>query len=154
MVIWWVRLAGRWWAKMSYATLQDLIERAGELEIRQIADRDRDGTPDPAVIEAALVHADNIVNGYVGAKYTLPLASSPPILVTWSVSIARYFLHRNGAPEHVTADYKDAVNGLKDVARGLVALPDGSGIEPAPASGSFLSEIPDAHFSGVRDWLC
>lgn len=38
---------------MTYATLEDLIERAGAAEIRQIADRDRDGTPDPDVIDAA-----------------------------------------------------------------------------------------------------
>lgn len=139
---------------MSYASLNDLIDRAGPEEIRQIADRDRDGTPDAAVIEAALLHADNMVNGYVGAKYTLPLASTPQILRSWATSIARYTLHRNGAPEYVTADYKDAIAALKDVARGLVALPDAAGIEPTPTSGSFLADIPDAHFSMPGDWPC
>lgn len=139
---------------MTYATLADLIDRAGAQEIREVADRDRDGAPDTPVIDAALLHADNMVNGYVGTKYALPLAATPPILRTWSVSIARYFLHRNGAPDHVAADYKDAINGLKDVSRGLVALPDASGTEPAPTSGSFLSEVPDPHFSMLRGWLC
>jgi phage gp36-like protein len=139
---------------MSYANLQDLLDRAGTAEIGQIADRNRDGVPDDEVIEAALTHADNMVNGYVGAKYALPLASTPPILRTWSVSIARYFLHRDGAPDYVAADYKDAIGGLKDVSRGLITLPDASGSEPAPSSGSFLAEIHDPHFSMLRGWLC
>lgn len=141
---------------MTYATLTDLIERAGEAEIRQIADRDRDGTPDPDVVEAALVHADNIVNGYVGTKYTLPLASSPPILCTWAVSIARHFLHRNGPPDYVVADYKDAVAGLKDVARGLVSLPDASGSTPTTsvAAGTFMSNDPPPHFSMLGKSRC
>lgn len=100
------------------------------------------------------MHADNIVNGYVRTKYDLPLATTPPILRTWAVSIARHFLHRNGPPDYVTADYKDAIIGLKDVARGLIALPDASGTEPTPTSGNFLSDVPSPHFSGLRDWLC
>lgn len=139
---------------MTYASLDDLIERAGAEEIRQIADRDRDGVPDTAVIDAALDHAGNIVDGYVGAKYSLPLLSAPPILRTWSVSIARYVLHRNGAPDHVSQDYKDAIAALKDVSRGLIALPDASGAEPTPASSSFLSDVPAPHFSCPRMQPC
>lgn len=138
---------------MSYASLQDLIDRAGEAEIRQIADRDRDGTPDAAVVAAALAHADNIVNGYVGTRYALPLSSTPDLVRTWAVSIARYFLHLNGAPDYVEADYKDAQTGLKDVSRGLIALPDVAGTEPeASNSGSHLVSVPPPHFSTLRGW--
>lgn len=139
---------------MTYASLDDLINRAGAAEIRQVADRDHDGTPDAEVVTAALEHADNIVNGYVGAKYSLPLASTPPLLLTWSVSIARHFLHRDGPPEHVIADYKDAISALKDVSRGALALPDLLGVEPAATSGSFMSSTPSPHFSLLKDWLC
>ena len=67
---------------MTYATLDDLIARAGLDEIRQVADRDRDGTPDPAVIEAALTHADNTVNGYVRARYPRPFVDVPDLVRT------------------------------------------------------------------------
>ncbi|WP_189383247.1 phage protein Gp36 family protein, partial [Gemmobacter nanjingensis] len=100
---------------MSYASLPDLIARAGDAEIRQIADRDRDGTPDPDVIAAALLDADNAIDGYVGARYDLPLPTVPALVKTWAVSISRYILHRNGAPDHVRQDYTDAVAALKDV---------------------------------------
>lgn len=136
---------------MPYATLTDLIERAGEAEIRQIADRDRDGTPDPEVVEAALTDADNAIDGYVFARYSRPLASTPPVLKTWAVSIARYILHRNGAPDHVAQDYKDAISSLKDVAAGRYALPVAAD-ETAPVSqvGQVLSSHPDQVFTPQR----
>lgn len=133
---------------MSYAALSDLIARAGEAEIRQIADRDRDGTPDPDVIAAALLDADNAIDGYVGARYDLPLPTVPALVKTWAVSIARYILHRNGAPDHVRQDYTDAVAALKDVAGGRIALPVGAS-DPAPVSqtGQILAGHPPEVFT-------
>lgn len=138
-----------------YTTLDDLIERAGEVEIRQIADRDRDGFPDPEVIAAALEDAVNLIDGYLAAKYAVPLASVPPIVRAWAFSIARYKLHRDGAPEHVEADYKDAIAALKDVARGLIALPVPAGeTPPANLTGTVLAKHPPTVFtpSKLRGW--
>ena len=136
---------------MTYATLDDLVERAGIAEIRQIADRDRDGTPDPAVVEAALQDADDAINGYVGARYDVPLASVPPQLRPWAVSIARYILHRNGAPNHVAQDYKDAIAALKDVARGLIALPVAPGdTAPTAVTGQTMAAHPPQVFTPAK----
>lgn len=140
---------------MTYATLDDLVERAGEVELRQIADRDRDGTVDPEVVAAALDDADNLINGYVAAKYDLPLPSVPKIVKTWAVCIARYFLHRNGAPDHVRDDYKDAIAALKDVAAGRIALPVGAGeTPPMNAAGTVMASHPPQVFTAdkLRGW--
>ncbi len=131
----------------TYATLEDLIERAGADEVRQIADRDRDGTPDPDVVLAALQDADNLINGYVAKKYPLPLDEVPALVLTWAVSIARYMLHRNGAPEHVAEAYKTALGGLKDVSRGLIALPGADGSTPQSTAGTVMALIPDQIFT-------
>ncbi|WP_411037633.1 gp436 family protein [Shinella sp. BYT-45] len=119
---------------MPYASLNDLIERAGQDEILQVADRDVDGTPDPDVVEAALVHADNVANGYLKVRYRLPLASVPDLLRTWCVAIARYYLHRDGPPDYVVRDWKAADQALKDMARGLIDLPVDEGEQP-PVAG-------------------
>lgn len=136
---------------MTYATLADLIERAGATEILQIADRNRDGTADPEVIAAALQDADNEIDGYVGAKYALPLASVPKLLTTWAVSIARHTLFRNGPPEHVVKDYERAIAALKDVSRGLISLPVAAG-EDAPVSqtGKMMAAHPAQVFTPAR----
>ncbi|WP_323041574.1 DUF1320 domain-containing protein [Gemmobacter sp.] len=136
---------------MPYATLDDLVERAGIAEIRQIADRDRDGTPDPDVVAAALRDADDAIDGYLGARYDLPLPSVPPQLRPWAVSIARYVLHRNGGPEHVVRDYKDAIAALKDVARGLIALPVASGeTAPTAVTGQTMAAHPPQVFTPTK----
>lgn len=140
---------------MPYATLADLIERAGEAEIRQVADRDRDGAIDADVIEAALQDADNLVNGYVATKYAVPLASVPDLVRTWAVSIARYVLHRNGAPDHVEQDYKDALAALKDVAAGRLTLPVAPGEAAlSPVSGTVMGSHPPPVFTPdkLRGW--
>ncbi|WP_347268177.1 DUF1320 domain-containing protein [Paracoccus sp. (in: a-proteobacteria)] len=140
---------------MAYAALADLIERAGEVELRQIADRDRDGTPDPEVIAAALADADNLINGYVATRYALPLPAVPDLVRTWAVSIARHVLHRNGAPEHVSADYKEAIAALKDLARGQIALPvDPGAAAPDGISGRVMAVHPAQVFTPgkLRGW--
>lgn len=139
---------------MTYASLDDLIERAGATEIEEIADRDEDGVPDPEVVEAALIHADNVINGYVRAKYPAPFPEVPDLLRTWAVSIARYKLHRWGAPENVETDYKEAIAALKDIARGLITLPMPDGGLPDDPSGQHMSWSPDPVFDakGLKGW--
>lgn len=140
---------------MPYATDDDLLDRMGETELRQVADHTRSGTADVEVVEAALSDADNLINGYIAVKYALPLPSVPPQVNTWAVSIARYILHRDGAPKHVESDYKDAVAALKDVARGLIALPVPTGeTAPTGVGGGVMADHPDQVFTPqkLRGW--
>lgn len=136
-----------------YASLDDLIERAGETEILQIADRDGDGIADPEVIDAALGHADNKINSWVGVKYRIPLTVVPDIVRSWAVSIARYYLHRYERPEYVADDYKDAMSDLKAVAEGKAAVPGAAGLTPAASdqAGTVLAVHPAPHFD-LRGW--
>lgn len=138
---------------MAYASLEDLVERAGQSEILEIADRDGDGIADTDVVDAALTHADNIVNGYVGAKYALPLSTATDLVRPWAVSIARYWLHRYGPPDYVVRDYKDAIATLRDVQAGKHVLQDVVGIAPeaSQTSGSFVASHPPPHFD-LRGW--
>lgn len=139
---------------MTYATLDDLIARASRNEILQIADRNRDGEVDPEVIAEALTHADNIVNGYVAAKYQLPFSVVPDLVRTWAISIARHKLHFQGPPDYVVEDYKDALSALKDVARGALVLPVADGEIPQSSVGGVMASHPAEVFSGtgLRGW--
>lgn len=121
---------------MSYASLQDLIDRAGLDEVREVADRDGDGTPDPDVVAAALRDADNAINGYVAVAYSVPLATVPDLVRTWATSIARYVLHRNGPPDYVVRDWKEAIAALKDVAAGRLRLYPAAPDEAAPTASN------------------
>lgn len=134
---------------MPYASLADLVKRATERELLDVADRDNDGAPDPDVVEAALVHADNVANGFLAVRYRLPLAAVPDLLRTWCVAIARYYLHSENAPDNVVRDWKDANASLEKMARGLLDLPVVEG-EPEPGSsdGGRVSIVgPDPVFT-------
>lgn len=140
---------------MAYATLNDLIERAGEIEIQQLADRDRDMIPDADVIDAALDDAGNLIDGYIATRYSTPLPTVPRLVSTWAVSIARYILFRDGAPEHVAQDYKDAIAALKDVQAGRLALPVTPGVEaPVEQTGRVMASHPPTVFTAdrLRGW--
>lgn len=139
---------------MTYATLDHLIERAGIEEIKETADRNADGAIDREWVAAALIHADNIINGYVRARYPDPFVQVPDLLRTWAVSIARYKLHRYSPPEYVETDYKDAISSLKDVAAGKITLPMPDGATPDDPSGQHMSWSPAEVFSekNMRGW--
>lgn len=133
---------------MTYAVLGDLIKRAGDAEILQIADRDDDQIADPDVILAALESADEKINAWLGARFSLPLSTTPPIVVLWAVSIARYFLHRDGAPDHVVRDYKDALADLQAAASGKLSLPGLDGVQPGtPSQVGISSGGPEPVFN-------
>ena len=112
---------------MPYCTLQDLIDRFGEEELLQLADRDRDGVIDAAVVDLALADADAEIDGYLRERYTLPLDPAPPPLTLAACRIARYQLYAVEPTDKVEADYQRALAWLRDVARGLIRLVESGG---------------------------
>jgi phage gp36-like protein len=107
---------------MPYATKQDLIDRFGEPELIELTDRDDSGAIDDTVLDQALADAQEEIDTYVGARYRLPLESTPQILVRWCADIARYHLYDDAAPEQVQKRY-DAVRGsMKMLAEGKTSL--------------------------------
>lgn len=136
-----------------YATQQDLEERFGTQELIELTDRADPpaGAIDATVVARALADADAVIDGYVGARYDLPLPSTPALLANLAADIARFKLHDEAPPEAVENRYKDALALLRDIAAGRARL-DIAGAEPA-ASDAGAPEVsaPDRIFS--RDTL-
>jgi phage gp36-like protein len=121
---------------MSYCTLQNLTDRYGAQLLIEISDRGEraSDTVDEALISRAIADADALIDGYLKARYALPLAPVPPIVTDLSQSIAIYRAHARVADEKITADYKDALKILAQISSGVIKL-DVAGVEPA-ASGA------------------
>ena len=81
--------------------------------------------------------AAGLVNGYLSARYTLPLTSVPKMVQGWVADITRYRLWDDHAPEEVRRRYEDALAQLKMVAQGTIALPPGSDSAPVSAPLAF-----------------
>ena len=141
-----------------YATQQDLIDRFGETELVQLTDRtNRPATTiDDTVVERHLSDADELIDGYVGKLYSLPLSSVPDRLTKVACDIARYYLHGKAVEKDdpVWRAYNDAVAWLKDVAKGLVVL-EADGIAPDQAGdGEVQISTPNRVFTrdSLRDF--
>lgn len=117
---------------MAYATQQDMETRFGLAELVQLTDDDNTGEVVQSKLDTALADADQAINGYVAKTYAVPLTPVPSQVTRWACDIARYFLHRDGVPELVEKNYKDALVALKDVAKGTLTL-ECQGIEAEAA---------------------
>jgi phage gp36-like protein len=132
---------------VTYALKQDLVDRFGEKELRELTDRvNRPPTTiDDAVVTRALGDAAALIDGYLAKKYALPLVETPPALTKVAADIARYFLHGKAADKDspVTAAYNQAIGWLRDVSKGLVELGDGAIVPPAAGGGSVKTSKPN-----------
>lgn len=141
---------------MAYATLQDMIDRFGETELAQLSDRSGQAVAvDPLVLDAKLADADAEIDGYLVQRYTLPLASVPPVLKRVATDIARYHLYDDRATEQVTTRYKDAIAFLKDVAKGNAGIGvDQGGDTPATTGApSYQANDPVFNRCTLKDFL-
>lgn len=123
---------------MAYATLQQLTDRFGERMLIALTDRADIPTHaiDQAVIDRALADTDALIDGYLMARYVLPISGTvPPLLADLAQAIAIYKLHIQAADPKIEADYKDALRSLQQIANGTIRLPV-AGAEPETQGGS------------------
>lgn len=121
-----------------YATQAELTDYVGLSELISISDRDRSGEVDVAAIESALADASSTVDSYIAPW--LPLASVPLVLRRHTMAIATYSLANNAQTDDQRRRYEDAVQWLRDVAKGIISL----GIPPATEAPSTAS-VPTYH---------
>lgn len=120
---------------MAYLTTADYLNRFGEQEAVRLTDETRSGVVDTVKVETAIADAVEIVNGYVGGRYSVPIANPPRILRSMVAALARELLHKT----RPTPEVKDAADRaraqLKDVSIGRLGLPVATGeAAPVPVS--------------------
>lgn len=132
---------------MTYAVQADLVDRFGSAELAQLTDRTSGVTIDVAVLGRALADADAEIDGYLAARYTLPLASVPPVLVRIAADLARYRLHGDGGVEVVRKHYDDAVRDLKAISSGAIVIDGALPLAPATNAVAVKVSAPSPLFS-------
>ncbi|RFS32205.1 DUF1320 domain-containing protein [Acinetobacter sp. SWAC5] len=99
-----------------YATEVDLKTRFGSQVIDDLKLGCEGGTDPVDVVQVALQDAEEEINGYIGGRYSLPLANVPSNLKRIACDIARYRLYTEAPLEHITKLYEEAVSFLKLIA--------------------------------------
>jgi len=136
---------------MTYITEQGLRDRFGGQEIDQLIDADPTATPpdagDTDKLARAITDADSLIDGYLAARYGLPLSSVPTLVAGWAADIARFKLWDDHAPEEVRKRYEDALAQLKLLAQGVISLPPGSDGAKVTATVSFAGYSAERVFT-------
>jgi phage gp36-like protein len=115
-----------------YCAKGDILDLLEEQLLTQLTDDEGAGVVNDARVDKAIDDACGEIDGYLGARYPLPLATTPAIVRKCAVDIAIYnlFSRTVGAPEERRARYKDAVAILVNVSKGIISLgigdPDGT----------------------------
>lgn len=110
---------------MSYCTADDILKWIESSELVQLTDDGDLGVVNDTVVGNAIEYASAVIDGYLGARYTLPLATVPVILKTYCTDIAICALYDRrpaGRPEHWQDRCKNADRFLGLVAAGKISL--------------------------------
>jgi phage gp36-like protein len=136
---------------MSYSTQQDLIDRFGQEELVELSDRSRSGAIDAVVVTRAIDDAAAEIDGYLSAKFALPLDPVPQTLKRIACDIARHHLYDDRVTEQVRNRYNDAIKFLKGVASGEISIGVDASAEAPAATGGPQHEAEDRVYT--RDSL-
>lgn len=120
-----------------YATPTDLQAVLSPAELTQLADDNTDGAPDQAVIDRAIADAQAEIDGYLGARYTLPLVETPTLIRRLAVDLAVWNLYnrRDLITEARKLQVESARKLLQRIAEGTVTLglPPSQQASPPPS---------------------
>lgn len=128
---------------MAYCTITDLEKIMPEQDLIELTD---DDIPAAEIITAnvdkAIADAGELIDGYLRARYSLPLTPVPGLINTLACDIAVYRLYARRVkltpPEGVTERYKNALKLLDQIQKGSIALGTEAGVT-AETSGDSIS---------------
>ena len=119
---------------MAYSTQTDIEEQVSQAELIELTDDTGAGTVDTSAVARAIADADAEIDGYCGARYTVPFSPAPAMIRKLSVDIAVYnlFSRRSNLklPDERQKRYDNAVRFLRDLSRGLISLGADAPAEP------------------------
>ena len=108
-----------------YAQVDDFVMRIGERESIELTDREMQGVVDEDLLQVALADSSSQIDGYLGGRYKLPLATVPQNLVRICCDLARYHLTSKSSvtmTEEVENRYKFCLKELENISKGVVSL--------------------------------
>ncbi|EQB6692822.1 gp436 family protein [Salmonella enterica subsp. enterica serovar Newport] len=115
---------------MLYASAQDMRDRYDNLDT--LLFQPGSDTPNEKKLTQALNDAGALADSYLSAKYALPLAVVPQVLVQHCCAIAFYYLCDQQATDQARDRYREALTWLREVKSGSIPVGvDEAGRAPA-----------------------
>ncbi|MBP0483944.1 gp436 family protein [Sagittula salina] len=128
---------------MPYTSQADLEERYGTGLLVELTDRGAmaTGAINAATVARAIADTEALMDGYLAGRYRLPFTEVPDPLPALARAITFYTLHVYAPDEKIAQDYKDAMQTLREIQKGVVQL-DADGVTP-PGTGSSGAQVTD-----------
>ncbi len=109
-----------------YCTIKNIETQISTQTLIQLTSDENQESIDRIVAEEAILYASTVIDGYLRGRYSLPLNTRFPLLRVIAMDLAIYRLYsrrmRNEMPEVISENYKNAVNLLKDIQKGVLSL--------------------------------
>ncbi|MBP3847446.1 DUF1320 domain-containing protein [bacterium] len=111
---------------MDYCTIEDIELHTSTPTLSQLTSDDGTEAINRDVAQESILYASTLIDGYLRGRYTLPLNIHFPLLRVLCIDISVYRLYsrrmRNEMPEVIEQNYKNAVQTLKDIQKGVITL--------------------------------
>ena len=139
-----------------YCTIADIKKIMSEQDLIELTD---DMIPAAVIVSAnvnkAISDAGEMIDGYLRARYTLPLSPLPGLIATLACDIAVYRLYarrvRLTPPEGVSERYKNALKLLGQIQKGEIDLGVGSTNTPEAADSVGVANAAERIFYSRHD---
>nr|WP_314740885.1 DUF1320 domain-containing protein [uncultured Haemophilus sp.] len=135
-----------------YIRAADLTDVMDEMTLRQLSnDNSRATEANEAVIAKACEYATETVDGYLRARYVLPLEEVPTLVRNICLQLARYWLYSRrpdgkGFPPNVKDTHTQALKDLERIADGKLHLGlteiGANGDDTLPSALKFKTKAP------------
>lgn len=112
-------------ANAVYADVAQFVLRVGELQAIELTDRDGLGEINEEVLNLALADSSSQIDGYLAARYALPLETVPQNLVRLCCDLTRYRLasmSQVSITDEIIERYKLSLKELDQLASGKISL--------------------------------
>lgn len=111
---------------MPYCTLEDIKKAIPEANIIQLTDDEGLGVVNQERVDEAIAYAEELIDGYLRGRYTVPLSPVPELIKRLSVDMAVFHLYSRRfelvMPESMLQRRKEIIRLLEHIQKGNVSL--------------------------------
>ena len=136
-----------------FATVESMQNKFGEKELIELTDNEEpyQSAINLDKLNAAMQAANSEIEGYIAARYALPLQLVPPFLRSIGCDMARYHACTGAMSDNdpIKHRYENAIKTLKEISKGMIALgstPTGEAAPVKTSSNNVMMTI------GRHDW--
>lgn len=111
---------------MDYCTIDDIETQTSTPTLIQLTSDDEQEAVNRVVAQEAILYSSTLIDGYLCARYSLPLDTHFPLLRILAIDLSIHRLYtrrmRDEMPEVIENNYKNAISTLKDIQKGVITL--------------------------------